>query len=301
LIAGDSKVGKSTFLFHALLAIVNGTSHIDLKTRPARIMYISEQPYQSLRKQLIEIPELSKYIGNNLKFIPFDNNVVTKQILDPDSKTYKEGEAFPSSWEEQVAVWQKAVNKWSPQVVVLDTYTSFAQLKGGELFDSGPIITKIQQLKSLIINEPELAIVINHHCRKDPQQRGDNYSKSFHDMAGSYGFRAATDVNVMITKPAPESNPTLRKLQIEGRYIENPDGQETLWYTREDGRLLQTDDPTDKEVYQNILSQALTHPEWDTLSLRDFGAKVGKSYSTIKRFRDKYRDLPSLRSSTPRQ
>ena len=214
LIAGDPKVGKSTFLFNALLASQEAKTFLGLETRPVKVGYISEQPYQSLYKQLSETPGIRQYVEKNIQLIPFDNNIV----LNPEGE-----DRSPSSWLEQVRLWQAAIDKWTPDLLVLDTYSSFAQLEGGELYDSGPIIRKLQQLKSLVIKAPDIAIVILHHLRKEKNLQGFSPVKSFHDIAGSYGFRAATDVNVLLIKPEKDDKSPIRRVDIEGRYESDED------------------------------------------------------------------------------
>jgi hypothetical protein len=215
IVAGDPKAGKSTLLFHALSALTNGEPFLWGTSRPVPILYATEQSEVSFQGQIQKEMNFSNAVKPNKLFrqIVFEENRMRSELVNPPAMV------FPPTWNEQIRLWKAAIEKNQAKVFVIDTFTAFAQFRGGESFDPGVVHTRGQALKELLVGNPDLAIVVLHHLRKEPNIRGgDNVTRSFSDIANSYALRAFSDTNVLIYKTSPNAEDEFKRtLVIEGR------------------------------------------------------------------------------------
>jgi hypothetical protein len=283
ILAGDPKAGKSTFLFHALQAISEGQPFCGLSTSRVTTLYASEQPFQSLNTQVERIPR-GEY-NNHVGFIPYEFNYIEREM--PSRETGKTAiqKVFPGTWIEQINFWHDKVREIKAGLLVVDTFTAFALFKGGEAFDSGPVTTRLQQLKSLQADAPDLAIVVCHHLRKEDEEEAYG-ERSFSDIANSYALRAASDMNVIMWKPSARvEDKNLRSMKIEGRFLVE-DANLSFRKIEDDFQLV--DAPIRLHPHQVILSIIQKRPDLNRLSVRELSDEIGKTKSLIARFRNEY-------------
>jgi hypothetical protein len=288
IVAGDPKAGKSTFLFNALDAAIQGKEFCGLRTNPVKAVYASEQSDPSLFTQVARVEALKE--SRKLGFIPVENNF-----------RYADGKKFyPRNWSEQIVFWKEAIGKVEATLLVIDTFSAFAQFRGGEAYDSGPTTQRLQELKELVSEYPGLAIAINHHLRKDDytDTGGDVLDRNFNDIANSYALRAASDMNVIIYKPSKaDANENLRKIKVEGRLIEERfECQYRLLknhqFVRADGDAKKANDRTEEQSL--ILKSLQASPELDNLANRPLSELLTKEHGQtisekqVRNFRNQY-------------
>jgi AAA domain len=281
ILAGSPKAGKSTFLRHALQAITTGKEFCGLKTRLATVLYASEQPDPSLFTQIEKVPGYDK--NENIFFLPLDFNFT------PRSNTETSGREviinyFPTTWEQQVMLWKEELEKTNANILVIDTFTAFGLFKVGEAFDSGPVTTRFQQLKTLQTSFPGLSIVVLHHLRKeDMKKKGD---PTFHDIANSYALTAASDMNAILWQPSKKKEDSnLRSIKIQGRFLD----EELPFSFRKNGQEFSGSDASTKKNWNEIiLERVLAHPDWWDLSIRELADKLEVKKHYVESFRMTY-------------
>ena len=279
VLAASPKIGKTTFLFHALQAITTGEKFCDLKTRLATILYASEQPDPSLFTQVERVSGFRE--NSRIYFLPLDFNCTTRVEINHTTGKEIEVNHFPASWEEQISVWKEELERTNANILVIDTFTAFGLFKTGEAFDSGPVTTRLQQLKSLQTTFPGLAIVVCHHLRKEDEQT--NHEPTFHDIANSYALTAASDMNALLWKPSQKAtDENLRGIKIQGRFLE----EEEDFCFRKVGNSFGVSEPPQR--YEAELKLVLDNPNWWKLSLDGLAEAAGWTPSKAQRFRKAY-------------
>jgi hypothetical protein len=283
ILAADPKCGKSTFLFHALQAISDGKPFCGLNTRRVTTLYASEQPFQSLNSQVSRIPnhERNSHVG----FVPYEFNYLEREHRNEETGKIEMAKIFPQNWEQQIGFWRERIRAIKAGLLIVDTFTAFAMFKGGEAYDSGPVTTRLQQLKSLQADSPDLAIVVCHHLRKEDNKRAYG-ARAFNDIANSYALRAASDMNILMWQPSGKAeDKNLRTMRIEGRFLE----EEVSFHFRKVGEIFNPSDaPAKRNSHDRILEAIYAKPSLNALSVRDLANELGKSKSVIGRFREEY-------------
>jgi hypothetical protein len=282
ILAGNPKAGKSTFLWHALQAMTTGQSFCGLKTRLTTVLYTSEQPDPSLFTQIEKVPGYKE--NERIFFLPLDFNCTTRPEFNLTTKREVEVSHFPATWEEQVNLWKEELQKVNANILVIDTFTAFGLFKTGEAFDSGPVTTRFQQLKSLQTSIPGLSIVVLHHLRKgDLRKKGE---PTFHDIANSYALTAASDMNAILWQPSEKKeNSNLRTVRIQGRFLD----EEFAFNFRKNGQeFSRSDSPRKSDWDATILERVLAHPDWWDLSIRGLAEKLEIKKHYVESFRMLY-------------
>jgi hypothetical protein len=282
ILAADPKCGKSTFLFHALQAISEGKPFCGLKTRRVTTLYASEQPFQSLNSQVNRIPGHTQ--NSHVGFIPYEFNCIEREETNQRTQLREVQKVFPQTWIEQVNFWKSKIAEIKAGLFIVDTFTAFALFRASEANDSGPVTTRLQQLKSLQADSPDLAIVVCHHLRKeDAKTRGN---RSFSDIANSYALRAASDMNIIIWKPSSKpENKNLRSMRIEGRFLEE---ETSISFQKIGDDFQRTDAPVKVNPNDVILKEVLANPVYNTMSIRKLAEELDRPKTTIGRFRQQY-------------
>jgi hypothetical protein len=282
ILAGNPKAGKSTFLWHALQAITTGKDFCGLKTRLAKVLYASEQPDPSLFTQIEKVPGYDK--NENIFFLPLDFNYTPRPSIDTQTGKEVTINCFPTTWDDQIKLWKEELEKTNANVLVIDTFTAFGLFRVGEAFDSGPVTTRFQQLKSLQTSIPGLSIVVLHHLRKgDLKKKGE---PTFHDIANSYALTAASDMNAILWQPSrKKEDSNLRTIKIQGRFLD----EEFPFSFRKNGpEFSRSDAPTKTDWNAIILERVLAHPDWWDLSIRDLAEKLEIKKHYVESFRMTY-------------
>lgn len=204
LLAGEPKAGKSTLLWHMLVALTNAKPFLGVNTTKGTVVLATEQNEFSFRENAKRVPGFDTSDGIHIIF-PEKMPILAK-------------------WEDKVAFWDEELTAvgGDGQILVIDTFLPFANLPPGGENDSACIATMLSQLRCLYALRPNLSIVLVHHVRKpsvDPKalKYASKYA-SLRDARGSSALAGGVDHCVMLTKPNVDT--TQRYVHIEGRFAE---------------------------------------------------------------------------------
>jgi hypothetical protein len=148
LFRGDAKVGKSTFLFALFRAMREGGMLGNRKVKKGRIILISEETEHTLK------PKAEIY-G------PLDNVRVGGSILPGRTKN------FETTIREAI----RQGKTFGANLLVVDTFTSFAGFESGEENDASAVFERLTLLSSF---RNELSIILVHHNSKQGKTRGSS-------------------------------------------------------------------------------------------------------------------------------
>jgi hypothetical protein len=182
-------------------------------------------------------------------------------------------------------------------VFIIDTLTAFSNFKLGEGNDSGVVQARGQALKQLLVDNPDLAIVILHHLRKEFNGRGrETKVRTFADIANSYALRAMTDMNILIYQPSSnKEHKCVRALKIEGRFVRgeekqtvelSEDGKSFSLCTKKIEEDFGAADNGDDEV--DLFNAFVKDPSLNELSEQKLHAMTGIPLRAIRSLRQKY-------------
>jgi len=183
LFCGEAKrSGKTTFYLHMLKAVHDGTPFMGMPTTKADGLILTEQ-------------------GSNIL------EATTKAgIQDTDRiflALYKDLSRV--EWSETM---EKAISRCGElgvEILVVDTFTAFAKLRGSDENLSGEIIARMEPVLDAA-RVHGLHVSVLHHTGKDG------------DIRGSSAFRKDPDVIWVLKRPSGDHAPNIRALEGLGRY-----------------------------------------------------------------------------------
>ncbi len=182
------KAGKTTFLGHCIWAILSGEPVIHLETRPARILYCTEEGRKTYRAflartGLTEAEDLEVlFLGKVPRDLPW--NSVVNLIL------------------------QHAM-RINATVVIFDTLTRWARIPADKENDPGTAATAMEPLEAM--RAVGIAVMAVFHDRKSGGEIGDS-------QRGSSAFGGAADIILQLQRPGTNGHPNRRELQQLGRF-----------------------------------------------------------------------------------
>jgi len=198
LVAGEPKAGKSTLVWHIINAISQGKSFLDRESCKANVLYVSEQNEVSFRQETGNIPNFTK-----------NPNIF---VLLP--------EVCPAqAWSERIDFWNDKLLATQSNILVIDTFSSFASLPLGGENDAACIAERLMALKKLYQQRPSLGIILVHHIRKpsnDPRFPVKDYA-DLRDARGSTALVGGVDHCLMLSRPSALKR--VRNIHVEGRFI----------------------------------------------------------------------------------
>jgi hypothetical protein len=165
--------------------------------------------------------------------------------------------------------------------LVIDTLMTFVPFQDGMSSDASQVARYLSQLKARVLGmNKNASIVILHHLRKGLT----GADKNFNDMAGSYAFRASTDMNILLTKPFGKGD-TRRRMAVEGRL----EGESSVVIDlTDDGYVLVRDvaaaEPNDSDQ-KLIASYVKIHQGAADLSVRELAVAVGVKKNQAEKFK----------------
>jgi len=179
------KGGKTTFWCYAIAAGARGEDHAGFATESAKYLYLTEQGNnfaEALR-------------GSGLEEHPDHISIVQ----------FKDVSAV--GWKTLIESAGAEAKRRNLDVLIVDTFTVFAHLKGSEENESGVIAERMRVL-NLVAQRYNIAVVLIRHAGKDGTPRG------------SSAFEGVADICVTIARPEGRHAPTVRKIAGVGRYGE---------------------------------------------------------------------------------
>jgi hypothetical protein len=250
------KAGKTTFTGHMLRAIFNTESIIGLDTRPAKVLYCTEEGRKSF-KAFLKRNGLTDTAGQ-LQVLFFGS--VPKSM----------------SWEDIANGVLGYALQVGATVVVFDTLTRWAKIKPDQENDAGAAAVVMTQLERL--RNARLAVLAIFHERKSG---GDVVDAG----RGSSAFGGAADILLSLTNPGTNGHPNRRHLSMIGRF---DDPAEWVMDLVDGHYMVQSDDGSmeiergqmKSHIRQLLMERSLSGPDL-YLALG-----VDKSNSTMRRALD---------------
>jgi hypothetical protein len=192
LLSGAAKgAGKTTFLVHAVRALLDGGRFLNEPCQRAPVVYLTEQA---------EAQFFPEYLARAGVDGSEDLHLLTAW------------EAAGTSWFDLVPAVASHAVEVGARVVVVDTFMRWAGLDG-ESENAAATIQKHLAPLSNAAAEHGLCIVVVHHDRK---AGGDVYSAA----RGSSAFQGAVDLIVNLQRPPGGHGANVRTLETAGRYAD---------------------------------------------------------------------------------
>ena len=183
--------GKTTFLIHALAAVVDGEPFLDLDTEKTTVVYLTEQGRGFETEYLEPVGLMDR-----------DDFVVLNSY-----------ETSGFQWPEVVEAAVRLCVERNAGILVVDTASQFARLQGDGENSAGTVLEALRPLQEAA-QRHNLTIIIVHHDRKG----GGHITES---GRGSSAYAQAVDVILNIRQPqGSQSTPNIRELQATGRYTD---------------------------------------------------------------------------------
>jgi hypothetical protein len=180
-LAKDS--GKTTFWCHAIAAGARGEQHAGFDTVAAKYLYLTEQ-------------------GNNFALALRDSEL-TEHADHIRIVQFKDVTSV--EWNRLMRKAAADAKRLGMDVLVVDTFSVFARLKGSEENDAGPVADRMRVLRQ-VAQKYNIGVVLIRHAGKDGTPRG------------SSAFEAEADICVTLGKPEGRHAPTVRRITGKGRY-----------------------------------------------------------------------------------
>lgn len=211
-ISAPPKAGKTTYLLQLAKAVMTGSLFLNRPTRQTNVLYLTEQPVASFKKQLGDAG-LSN-CGNELEI-----------LLWRDVRKY--------DWPSTVHEVGRICRTRKQGLIIVDTFPQFARLEGDQENNSGAVLAALRPLQE-VRDDLGASFQLSRHDRK---QGGTTVDAG----RGSSAYAGAMDVLFGLRREngrAASSNPNVRVLNIAGRYNSIP---ETLSYQLTSGGLIACD------------------------------------------------------------
>lgn len=191
----DGKIkaaGKTTFLLHMCGAVLKGVPFLGEPTAKTHVVYLTEQNGPSFREALARAGLLER---DDLHILHWHETV-----------------GVP--WPEVVAAAVEECHRVGAKMLVVDTLSQFAGLRGDAENNAGDALKAIEPLQAAAASG--LAVVLARHERKSGGEVGDS-------ARGSSAFGGAVDVILSLRRPdGGNASPNVRVLHALSRFSETP-------------------------------------------------------------------------------
>jgi DNA polymerase-1 len=153
LLVGEAKFsGKTTLMFIALKAVLEGRTFLDMETKRAKILYLSEQ-------------------GNNLSRAIETSGI---NVEDEDSlRVVQFRDVWTIPWSDTIDRAILTAQEQKREILPVDTFAAFSRLKGSEENNAGDVQERLEPLK-IAAQAHDLAVVLVHHSGRDSMIRGSS-------------------------------------------------------------------------------------------------------------------------------
>lgn len=185
------KAGKTTLIMSLVRAAVEGLDFLGNPTLKTPTVYLTEQPTVSFRQAM----ERADLLGRDDFHVLFHNDT----------------RGMP--WVEVAGAAAEECKRVGALLLVIDTLSQFAGLKGDSENNSGDALTAMEPL--LQAAGHGIGVLLTRHERKSGGDVGDS-------GRGSSAFAGAVDIVVSLRKPAGNSKKTQRVLQALSRFPDTP-------------------------------------------------------------------------------
>jgi hypothetical protein len=245
------KTGKTTLLLSLIRAISTSDRFFDRPTLRTPTVYLTEQPTASL----IQAMDRASLLGRE------------------DFYVLQHADAHGLSWPTVAAEAVKECGRVGAMVLVIDTLSHFAGLKGDAENNAGDALEAMVPL--LQAAAAGIGVVVARHERKSGGDVGDS-------GRGSSAFAGAVDIVLSLRKPEGNAQKTLRVLHALSRFSETPP---ELLIEFVDGGYVAVGDPQEAAIKQAKNSILAISPEKveEAIGLRELAETAKVPRATTQR------------------
>ncbi len=196
------KAGKTTFLGYLMRGIVEGLDVIDQPSRPAKILYCTEEGKRTFnaflqRTGLIDRTDIEiLFLGDVPRELPWE--AVVREVL-------------------------KYALAVEAKVIIFDTLTRWARIPADKENDPGTAATAMEPLE--ILRNANYAVMAVFHDRKSGGEVGES-------QRGSSAFAGSADILLQLVNPFTNGHPNRRILHQLGRF-DDPATWHMDWHSRD--------------------------------------------------------------------
>jgi hypothetical protein len=187
---GDPKAGKSTLLAHLVRAVLLGGEFFGQKVTKTKVIWFTEQPRPTFAP-LLHAAGLHAH---------------------PDLLVLHHHEVLGHEWPDRVTGLVKVAKQQEAAVLIIDTFTKLAGVRGEDENKAGSMLTALDELEAA--KAAGLAVVLVRHDRKS---RGGVIDAG----RGSNAVAGEADIIYQLVREAKDA-PNVRRLRYEGRLGEIP-------------------------------------------------------------------------------
>jgi hypothetical protein len=246
------KTGKTEFILRAIRAVLDGDPFLSRATQRTPVVYCTEQPPASLRSALARADLLD---SDELVLLPWSSTVGI-------------------DWPAVVAAAVDECLRRGARLLVVDTLSRFASLRGTSENDAGAADEAMAPLQQAAASH-DLAIVVVRHERKGggPVEEAGR---------GSSAFGGAADILLNLRRPEGNQRRTVRMLRGLSRFDSVPD--ELMIELTDDGYVALGDKSAlvAAETREQLLDRLPADPDAG-LTLDEIRDNLGAPRSTVQR------------------
>jgi Bifunctional DNA primase/polymerase, N-terminal/AAA domain/Primase C terminal 1 (PriCT-1) len=184
--------GKTTLITHLLHSVIEGKSFLGEKTRKSNVVFLSEQPFASLRESLSRAHLLNR---EEIAILPFSGT-------------------FGWDWNGVANAAIAECLRTSACLLVIDTLGQFAGIQGDRENSAGTALDIMLPLQRAA--STGIGVLLSRHERKTGGDLGDS-------GRGSSAYEGAVDTVLSLRRPAGRTRSTLRVIRAISRFDEVPE------------------------------------------------------------------------------
>ncbi|HUZ86922.1 MAG TPA: AAA family ATPase [Candidatus Baltobacterales bacterium] len=186
--------GKTTLMAHAVRAKLDGRPFLGLPTKAGPVVWVTEESWATFQEPLRDAGLLERA----------DLYILCRE------------DAFGADWNEVARQARELVVKVGANLLIGDTLSSLAGLKGDDENSAGAAGAAIRPVQEIAATGA--AVVVTRHERRAGGDVGES-------GRGSTAFSGATDMIFRLTRLGGEGRATMRKLDYIGRIRNLPDSR----------------------------------------------------------------------------
>jgi hypothetical protein len=191
-VTGKAKAsGKTTWIMHMVAACLDGGEFLGQQTAETPVVYLTEERPATLREALARAGLLAR---DDLFFMYWHD---TQGV----------------AWPDVVAAAAAKCQQVGARLLVVDTLSQFARLKGDDESAAGAALAALGPLQAAAKG---LGTLESRHERKGGGEVGES-------GRGSSAFAGAADVVLKLSRAEGAARPTIRKIEALSRFTETPE------------------------------------------------------------------------------
>lgn len=251
-LTGEAKeAGKSTWALAMCYSIIHGTEFMGKPTMQCPVVYLTEQPKASFKRQVRD----AKLVGNK------------------DFHVLRYANAWEISWPDLMQEAKAKMEETGARVIVIDTFSNWAEMDENQENSAGSVIKVLKPLRVLCADG--IAAIIIRHSNLERAHLGAGKSSR-----GSGSLKGAMDILLdLYRSPGPENRQ--RRLTALGRFMDWTPTQSTIEWL-ENKEYVTLGPPKAKITEPNLFGFLGTLPE-QALKRKELIIMTGLPGSTLDR------------------